>query len=80
MPDGSKARLMLSLTSLGCGFGLALLSPAGLQAIALAVHLQNVDMVRQPVEQRSGEPLRAEHRSPHSSKGRLLVTITEPRS
>ena len=31
---------------------------------AFAVHLQNVDMVRETVEERAGEPFRSEDRSP----------------
>mgnify|MGYP001078667888 CR=1 FL=1 len=31
---------------------------------ALAVHLQDVDVVRQPVEQRARQPLGAEHLGP----------------
>ncbi len=34
--------------------------PARLQAIALAIHLEDVDVVGQPVEQRAGEPFGAE--------------------
>jgi hypothetical protein len=57
---------MLRLISGGRGFGLALPSSAGLQAIALAVHLQNVNVVRQSVEQRAGQPFRAEDAGPFS--------------
>ena len=35
-----------------------------LQPIALAVHLQDVHVVRQTVEQRPGQALRAEHARP----------------
>ena len=35
--------------------------PAALEPVALAVHLQDVDVVSEPVQQRSGEPLGAEH-------------------
>ena len=31
--------------------------PAALEAVALAVHLQNVDVVGEPVQQRPGEVL-----------------------
>ena len=53
--------------------------PAALEAVALAVHLQDVHVVggrssRAPV--RRSEP----KTSVHSSKGRLAVTMTEPRS
>src|SRR3712207_7096006 len=34
---------------------------AGLQAVALAVHLQDVDVVREPIEQRAGQALRTKH-------------------
>ena len=53
--------------------------PAVLEAVAVAVHLQDVNVVGEPVKQSAGEPLGAEH-SVHSSKGRLVVTRTEPRS
>ncbi len=43
---------------------LALPSPARLQAVALAVHLEDVDVVGQPVEQRAGEPFGAEDARP----------------
>ena len=49
------------------------------EPIAFAVHLQNVDVVGQAVEQRAGEPLIAKTLV-HSSNGRLDVTIVEPRS
>jgi len=39
---------------------LALTSTARLQAITLAVHLEDVDVVREAVEERAGEPFRAE--------------------
>ncbi len=38
--------------------------PAVLEAVAVPVHLQDVDMVGEAVEQGSGEPLRAEHLGP----------------
>jgi len=41
-----------------------LLASAGFQAIAVAVHLQNVDVVGEPVEQRPGEPLGTEDPGP----------------
>src|ERR1700731_3323801 len=37
---------------------------AGGEPIALAVHLQDVDMMGEPVEQGAGEPFRAEYGSP----------------
>jgi hypothetical protein len=40
---------------------LALTSTARLQAITLAVHLQDVDVVREAVEERAGEPFRTQH-------------------
>src|SRR3954447_9785386 len=50
----------------GRGFGgqAGTAAPAGLQAVALAVHLEDVDVVREPVEEGSGEPLGAEHGRP----------------
>ena len=44
---------------LGTSFALALLQP-----VALAVHLQNVDVVGKPVQQRAGQPFRAEDFGP----------------
>ena len=42
----------------GCG-------PAAVpEAVAVAVHLQDVDVVGEPVQQRSGQPLRVEHVGP----------------
>ena len=38
--------------------------PAVLEAIALPVHLQDVDMVSEAVEQGSGQPLRAKDLGP----------------
>ena len=35
-----------------------------LEAVALAVHLQDVHVVREPVQQRAGQPLRAQHLGP----------------
>jgi hypothetical protein len=43
---------------------------AGCEPKALAVHLQNVDVMREAIEERAGEPLRAEHgRMTQSSNG-----------
>ena len=52
---------------------------ATLEAVALAVHLQDVDVVGEAVQQGPGEPLDPKT-SVHSSKGRLVVTRIEPRS
>ena len=53
--------------------------PAVAEAVALAVHLQDVDVVGEPVQQRAGEAFRPEHLDP-LSKGRLVVTGMDPRS
>ena len=53
--------------------------PAALQSVALAVHLQDVHVVGETVEQRSGEALRAEDLAP-LVEGQVVVTIMEPRS
>ena len=53
--------------------------PAALEAVALAIHLQNVDMVGEPVQQCSCEPFRAKYLGP-LIKGQLVVTSVEPRS
>ena len=50
--------------------------PAVCEAIAVAVQLQNVDVMGQPVEQRAGQPFRAEV-SVHSLKGRFEVTSVD---
>src|SRR3954470_1458222 len=42
-------------------------SLAGRQPEAFAVHFQDVDMVREPIEQRAGEPFRTEDRGPLTS-------------
>jgi len=47
-----------------------------LQPIAVAVHLEDVDVVGQPVGVAHGQPLGPEHAG-HSSNGRLLVTMVE---
>src|SRR4051812_20724850 len=52
------------LAGAGRALGLALSPPAGLEAVALAVHLEDVDVVGEPVEERAGEPLGAEHARP----------------
>ena len=49
------------------------------EAVAVAVHLQNMDVVGEPVQQRAGEAFRPEHLDP-LSKGRLVVTGMDPRS
>ena len=38
--------------------------PAALEPVALAVHLQDVDVMGEPVQQRPGQPLRAEDLGP----------------
>ena len=54
--------------------------PAALEAVALAAHLQDVDVWW--VRRSSNAPLRRSdpNTSVHSSKGRLVVTRMEPRS
>ena len=47
--------------------------------VAVAVHLQDVDVVGEAVEQCSGQAFRPET-SVHSSKGRLVVARMDPRS
>ena len=58
--------------------------PAVPQPVALAVHLQDVDVVGEPVQQRSGEPFRAEDLDPlvegqvgGHQDGPLLVALAE---
>ena len=58
--------------------------PAGFQAVALAVHLQDVHVMRQTVQKRPGQTLRAEHARPfikrqiagHQHRA-ALVALTE---
>ena len=38
--------------------------PAALEAVAVAVHFQDVDVVGEPVKQSAGEPLGTEHVGP----------------
>ena len=54
--------------------------PAVAEAVALAVHFKNVDVVC--VRRSSSAPVRRSdpNTSVHSSKGRLVVTRMEPRS
>ncbi len=47
------------------------------EAIAVAVQLEDVDVMGQPVEQRAGEPFRAKDISVHSLKGRFEVTSVD---
>ena len=48
----------------GSGVDGAAFAPALLEAEAVAVHLQDVDVVGEPVEQRAGEPFRAQDFGP----------------
>src|SRR5713226_775626 len=55
-----------------------------LEAIAVAVHFEDVDVVCQPVEQRAGQPLGAEHAGPFvegqvggDDGGAALVSLAE---
>ena len=52
---------------------------ATLEPVALAVHLQDVDVVGEAVQQ-GPVSLSDPKTSVHSSKGRLVVTRIEPRS
>ena len=82
--NGSKGCCRYGLSVVGCversvrSLGRGVL-PAALEAVALAIHLQDVDMVGEPVQQRSRQPVLA-NTSVHSLKGRLIVTSVEPRS
>ena len=46
------------------GAGGTLMALALLEPIAIAVHFQDVDVVREPVEQRAGELFRGKHAGP----------------
>ena len=52
--------------------------PAVPEAVAVAVHLRDVDVVGEPVQQRAGEAFRAEDLGPLVEW--LVVTRMEPRS
>ena len=56
--DGSRLGVARGLDVVGCvrslGYGVV---AAALEPVALAVHLQDVDVVGEPVQQCSGEPL-----------------------
>ena len=52
---------------------------ATLEPVALAVHLQDVDVVGEAVQQGPGEPLRPEDLGP-LVEGKVGVTRIEPRS
>jgi hypothetical protein len=62
----------------GCGLGAAF-AAALLEAVAVAVHLQDVDMVGEAIEQGSSEAFRAEDLGPLWN-GKFEVTMVEPRS
>ena len=58
--------------------------PAALEPVAVAVHFQDMDVVGEPVQQGSGEPLRAEHVGPLGKRqvggyedGAPLVALAE---
>jgi hypothetical protein len=50
-----------------------------LEPVALAVQLQNMDMMRQAIEQRAGQTLAAEDAAPFLER-QVRVTMVEPRS
>src|SRR5271167_1403355 len=63
---------------------LALALLALFEAIAVAVHFEDVDVVGQPIEQRAGQPLGPEHAGPlverqiaGDNSGGTLVTLAE---
>ena len=51
-----------------------------LEAVAVAVHLQDVYVVGEPVEQGAGQPFRAEDFGPFLEGQVAEVTIVDPRS
>src|ERR1700731_5380782 len=63
----SVSSLSLGVAQLSC-LWLALASPALFEPIAVAVHFEDVDVVGQSVEQRTGQPL-----------GRVSFTFRSPR-
>ena len=73
---------LISVSSLGfvvarlSGLWLALASLALFETIAVAVQFEDVDVVGQSVEQRTGQPLRADDlMMPPSSKGLCVVLV-----
>src|SRR3954462_10413037 len=71
MPSGLAGPVKVSRSEILYGLGLRRLGGRGtltllalLEPIAVAVHLQDVDVVREPVEQRAGEPLGGEYPGP----------------
>ena len=83
-------RLFISVSSLSLGVAqlsclwLALASLALFEPIAVAVHFEDVDVVGQPVEQCTGQPLGPEHAGPlvewqiaGDDDGAALVALAE---
>ena len=85
--QGSFLRFGVSLRDAGrlrrsWATGLAFLALP--ETIAVAVHLENVDVVGEPIEQRTGQPLGAEHAGPFVERqiagndgGAALVALAE---
>jgi hypothetical protein len=57
----ASGAVLVSFLACGGWFSFAL---SLLQSVAVAVHLQDMDMVGEPVEQGAGKPLRAEDFGP----------------
>src|SRR5712671_4777935 len=82
-PGCRATRLFISVSSLGLVVAqlsclwLALASPALFEPITVAVHFEDVDVVGQSVEQRTGQPLGADDfMTPPSSKAWCLGPAT----
>ena len=54
--------------------------PATLEPVTPAIHLQDIHVVGEAVQQCPGEPLRVKHRGVHSSKGRLVSRAAAKRT
>jgi len=63
-PTRRERRGHLRLAGSGGGRLPAAFAFALFQAVALAVHLQNMHVVGEPIQQRAGQPLRAQHLGP----------------
>src|SRR6266446_10883467 len=83
-PDLPRSEHRGRLTASRVFLCLALALLALLEAIAVAVHFEDIDVVGQPIEQRAGQPLGPEHAGPLVERqiagdegGAALVALAE---
>src|SRR5712691_7975140 len=83
-PDLPRSEHRVRLTAILVFLCLALALLALFEAIAVAVHFEDMDVVGQPIEQRAGQPLGPEHAGPLVERqiagdegGAALVTLAE---